>query len=365
MIKIKDITKYIESLAPLSTQESYDNSGLITGEMDTAAQGVLVSLDCTEAVVDEAIAKGCNLIVSHHPIVFKGLKKFNGSNYVERTVIKAIKNDIAIYACHTNLDNFQYGVNYEIGNRMGLKNLKILDPKSKILKKVGCFVPKDHLDRVRESMFESGAGHIGDYTECASVTDSEGSFKPQNEAKPFEGKIGERSLVKEARLEVLVDAHKVGAVIHSMIESHPYEEVAYEIYPILNKNQFIGSGMLGELDTPMSEKDFLTMLKKTFNATVVRHTDLLGKDIRKVAFCGGSGRFLLGKAKSMSADVFVTGDYKYHEFFDAEDQIVIADIGHFESEQFTSNRISELLMEKFPKFAVRLTEVNTNPINYF
>ena len=365
MIKIKDITKYIESLAPLSTQESYDNSGLITGEMDTVAQGVLVSLDCTEDIVDEAIANGCNLIVSHHPIVFKGLKKFNGNNYVERTVIKAIKNDIAIYACHTNLDNFQYGVNYEIGKRMGLTNLKILDPKSNILNKVVCFVPIDHLDKVRESMFESGAGQIGDYTECSSVADSEGSFKPQPDANPFDGKIGERSTVREARLEVLVDSHNVGAVVHSMIESHPYEEVAYEIYPILNKNQFIGSGMLGDLETPMSEKDFLTMLKKTFNSSVVRHTKLLGADIRKVAFCGGSGSFLLDKAKSVKADIYVTGDYKYHEFFDAENEIVIADIGHFESEQFTSNRISELLMEKFPKFAVRLTEVNTNPINYF
>ena len=364
-MKIKDVTAYLEGLAPLSTQESYDNCGLITGDKNSDVKGVLVSLDCTEAIIDEAIEKGCNLVVAHHPIVFKGLRKFNGANYVERTVIKALKNDVAIYAVHTNFDNYRFGVNAEIGKRMGLENLQILDPKANILNKVVVFVPNGHLDSVRDAMFAAGAGNIGDYSECGFTTTGEGTYMPMEGSDAFEGEVGKRSEVDEVKLEAVVDAHRLGAVLGAMHRTHPYEEVAHEVYTLSNKHNYIGSGMIGELPTEVDEMVFLQQLKDAFKAEGIRYTAPLNKSVKKVAFCGGSGSFLLNKAKAKGADVFVTGDFKYHEFFDAENEIMIADIGHFESEQFTSDRLCEILTKKFPTFAVRLTEVNTNPINYF
>lgn len=364
-MKLKEIIAYLEELAPPGSQESYDNAGLITGDPEMEVKQALVSLDCIEITIDDAIVKGCNLIIAHHPIVFRGMKKFSGNDYVSRTLRSAIKNDIAIYAMHTNLDNSRFGVNYEIGNRLGLKNLKVLAPKKDVLNKLVCYVPDEHLNEVREALFNAGAGSIGDYVECSFTTKGEGTYKPTEGTNPFEGKVGERSQVPETKLEVLVSIHKLSPVLNAMFTSHPYEEVAYEVYPLLNSNQYEGSGMIGELDEEMKETDFLHKLKETFNCEMIRHTQLLEKPIRRVAFCGGSGSFLLNKAISNKADIFVTGDFKYHEFFDADNSIVIADIGHFESEQFTSNLIADYLTKKFPKFAVHLTAVNTNPINYF
>ena len=364
-MKIKEITNYLEGLAPLSSQESYDNCGLIVGDANNEVNGALISLDCIESTVDEAIRLGVNLIVAHHPIVFKGLKKINGKNYIERTVLKAIKNDVAIYAIHTNLDNYNWGVNREIGERLNLKNLRILAPKKGVLTKLVCFVPTGDVDAVAEAMFAAGAGQIGNYSECSFKSEGTGSFKPMDGANPAEGKIGELSQESEFRLEVLVSNHLLGKVVSEMKAAHPYEEVAYEMYSILNENQTEGSGMIGELESPVDELEFLAFVKKAFGCGVIRHTSLRGKKIERVAFCGGAGSFLLNQAKRAGADIYITGDFKYHEFFDAEDQLVIADIGHFESEQFTSNRLAAILTKKFPKFAVHLTEVNTNPINYF
>lgn len=364
-MKIKEITHFLEQLAPIGSQESYDNSGLVVGDPNSDITDVLITLDCVEATVDEAIEKGCQLIIAHHPIVFKGLKKLNGKNYVERTVIKAIKNDIAIYAIHTNFDNYRFGVNFEIGNRLGLTNLKVLSPKYQVLQKVVVFVPTHHADKVRNAMFDAGAGRVGDYKEASFNIHGTGTYKPMEGANPFEGSVGERSEVDEVRIEVLTSKHSTNAVIHAMKSAHPYEEVAYEIYAVENENPYEGSGMIGELNTAMGEMEFLQKLKDSFGCGVVRHTKLLNQPIKKVAFCGGAGSFLLDKAKKLEADIFVTGDYKYHEFFDAEDQIIIADIGHFESEQFTSNRLADILNKNFTTFAVHLTEVNTNPINYF
>ncbi len=362
---VREITSYLESLAPLSLQESYDNCGLITGSPQDEVTGVLVSLDCTEEVVDEAVRLGLSMIVSHHPIVFRGLKKFNGKNYVERTVINAIRNNIAIYAIHTNFDNYLHGVNAEIGERLGLKDLRILAPKSEILSKLVCYVPHNYSERVLDEMFSAGAGKIGNYGECSFQMEGTGTFYPMEGANPAEGEVGKRSEVSEKRVEVLVDAHRGPQVIAAMKAAHPYEEVAYELYPLLNENQTVGSGMIGRLEESVSELDFLAFVKETFHCGSIRHTHLLGRPVETVAFCGGAGSFLLSQAKRQGADVFITGDFKYHEFFDAENQIVIADIGHFESEQFTSQRLAGLLTKKFPKFAVRLTEVVTNPINYF
>ena len=364
-MKLKEITSYLESLAPLSSQASYDNCGLIIGSFDMEVTGAIICLDSTEAIVEEAIQKGCNLIIAHHPIVFSGLKKLNGKNYIERTVIKAIENKIAIYAIHTNLDNYRFGVNYEIAKRLGLENLHILSPNENVLCKISVFVPSEYAQTVSEEMFKAGAGKIGNYEECSFEQTGIGSFKPLQNSTPFSGAIGQKTTVDEIKIEVISTTHVLSSVVHAMKSVHPYEEVAYDIVSIQNKHSFEGSGMVGYLKSEMDEKSFLALLKSTFNCGIIRHTSLLNKPIKTVAFCGGSGSFLLKNAKQIKADIFITGDYKYHDFFDSENQIVIADIGHFESEQFTTNLLADILKEKFPIFVFHLTGINTNPINYF
>ena len=364
-MKIQDITRYLESVAPLSYQESYDNAGLIVGDAQAEVTGVLLCLDSVEAVIDEALAKGCNLVIAHHPIVFGGLKKFNGRNYVERTVMKAIKNDVAIYAIHTNLDNVaRNGVNAKISERLGLLNTRILAPKKDLMRKLVVFCPTDHAEAVRNAMFGAGAGAIGDYDQCSFNLDGTGTFRASDDADPFVGKKGERHHEAEVRIEVVYNKDRERAVISAMSQAHPYEEVAHDIYALQNASPQIGSGMIGELKEPLSEEAFLTMLKKQLNTACVRHTATLGKPVKTVAVCGGAGSFLLGAAKGQRADVFVTADYKYHQFFDADGQIMIADVGHYESEQYTIELLAGILKEKFANFALHLTDINTNPINY-
>ena len=364
-MQIKEIINYLEQLAPLSSQETYDNSGLIVGDLETEVTNALISLDCTEEIVEEAIKKGCNLIISHHPIVFKGLKKFTGKNYVERTVISAIRNNVALYAIHTNLDNYRFGVNKKIGEILGIKKTSILSPTQESLVKLVVYCPVLHTEKVKNALFTSGAGHIGNYDECSFSIEGTGSFRGNEDAEPFVVKIGERHLEREEKIEVLVSKHLLQKAINSMITAHPYEEVAYDCHPLLNTNQYEGAGMIGELEEAMNAKEFLKELKSRFKCGIIRHTNLLEKPIKKVAWCGGAGSFLLDRAKAMGADIFITGDFKYHEFFDAENQLIIADIGHFESEQFTIELIDEYLRKKFATFAPCLTEINTNPVKYF
>ncbi|MCO5260896.1 MAG: Nif3-like dinuclear metal center hexameric protein [Crocinitomicaceae bacterium] len=361
---VKDITNYLESLAPLTSQESYDNSGLIVGDKNTPVTQALICLDSTEAIVDEAIATGCNLIIAHHPIVFKGLKSLTGKNYVERVVIKCIQNKIALYAIHTNLDNYRFGVNAEIGKRLGLTNLQILSGKENALFKLAVYVPNDNREELAKALFNAGAGNIGNYKECSFYTEGTGTFTPESNATPFIGKNEEATSVHESKLEVLVNLHNLSAVTNAMKEAHPYEEVAYDIIPLKNKNIYEGGGMIGELEKEMNSLDFLKLVKEKFNCGIIRHTNIVKSTIKRVAFCGGSGAFLLKDAISQKVDIYITGDFKYHEFFDAEDKIIIADIGHFESEQFTINLLSDILIKKFPNFALRLTNINTNPIKY-
>jgi dinuclear metal center YbgI/SA1388 family protein len=364
-MKIKEITSYLESLAPLSSQASYDNCGLIVGNLDNEVTSILICLDSTEEIIDEAIKLGSNLVIAHHPIVFSGLKKITGKTYIERTIIKAIENKIAIYAIHTNLDNYRFGVNYEIGKRLGIKNLKILSPSENVISKLSVFVPNDYSEQVAEALFEAGAGKIGNYSECSFEQSGIGSYKPEEYSNPFEGIKGEKSKVEEIKIEVIVSNHLLNNVLQSMKRVHPYEEIAYDIISLKNNNQFEGSGMYGTLDSEIDEKTFLSHVKSTFNCGIIRHTSLLNKPIKTVAFCGGSGSFLLKMAKQINADIFITGDYKYHDFFDAENEIVIADIGHFESEQYTTNLLADILKKKFHIFAIHITGVKTNPINYF
>lgn len=361
---LKDLTTYLEEIAPLAYQESYDNAGLIVGNPHQKIHQALISLDCTEAVVEEAIAKKCDLIISHHPIVFKGLKKFNGNNYVERVVIKAIQNNIAIYAIHTNLDSVLPGVNAKICEKIGLQNCSILAPKSGLLKKLVFFVPLAKADEVKTAIFNAGAGEIGNYSECSFNVDGIGTFKGNEDSNPFLGEKNQLHQEKETRVEVIFPALAERKIVAALLEAHPYEEVAYDIYPLDNDYQNVGAGMIGELETPLNGEDFLRQLKKNMDLQVIRHTEILPHQIKKVAVCGGSGSFLLNKAIQAKADVFITADFKYHEFFDADGKILIADIGHFESEQFTQELLLEIITKKFPNFAVRLTESNTNPIKY-
>jgi dinuclear metal center YbgI/SA1388 family protein len=362
---IREITSYLESLSPLSTQESYDNCGLLVGYYNTEIDRVLISLDCTEDIVDEAIEKKCQLIISHHPIIFKGLKKLNGGDYVQRTVLKAIKNNVAIYAIHTNLDNYRFGVNYEISQRIGLKNTRILLPKEHALSKLAVYIPIKFAEKVSDAMFAAGAGRIGNYSECHFNTIGTGTYKPNEDSNPFEGKTGIRSEVDEVKAEFLVENSRVTQIIAAMLDSHPYEEVAYDIISLKNKNDFEGSGMIGELENEISEEQFLDLVKKVFNCPAIKYTKKLGKPIKKVAVCGGSGSFLIQQAISRNADVYITSDIKYHEFFDADNRIFLIDIGHYESEQFTKDLIADILKKKFSTFAIHLTERNTNPINYW
>jgi dinuclear metal center YbgI/SA1388 family protein len=364
-MRIYDVISFLESKFPLSSQAGFDNCGVQVGDINQPLKGALISLDCTEDVLDEAIDTGANLIISHHPIIFKSFKSLTGKNSIERILIRAIENKIVIYGIHTNLDHHLSGVNAEIAKRIGVVNSRILLPSEYPLYKIAVFVPEQHKDIVLESMFMSGAGAIGEYSECSFSSSGNGTYLPGEFANPFIGENGTRENVAELKIEVIVSKHKKTAVIESMLKAHPYEEVAYDIIKLDNSNYSEGTGMIGELDHPMDELTFLAKLKQTFHCSVVRHTELLGKPIKKVAFCGGSGSFLLKNAINQKADIYITGDFKYHEFFDAEKKILIADIGHYESEQFTSELIYGILTEKFVNFAIRVTKVNTNPINYF
>lgn len=363
-MQIKDITSYLERIAPLPYQESYDNSGLIVGDKNAAVKKVLLSLDCTEAVVEEAIREKCQLIIAHHPIVFSGLKKLNGKNYVERTVIKAIKHDIAIYAIHTNYDNVEVGVNAMICEKLGLTDCRILAPKKGLLKKLYTFVPHEHYETVIGALFAAGAGHIGHYSEASFSVGGVGTFKGDHTTHPAVGKKGVREHVEEAKIEVIFPGHIQAQVVQALLEAHPYEEVAYDVVALENELQTVGSGMVGRLAKPMDELAFLKKVKKQLGAGVVKHTALLGRQVETVAVCGGSGRFLLPNAISSKADVYITSDIKYHEFFDADGQILLADVGHYESEQFTPALLYRHLSEKFSTFAFLLSKAETNPVKY-
>lgn len=363
-MKINDIISFLESQAHPSLQEQYDNAGLITGNAAWECTGIICSLDATEEVVKEAIEKKCNLIVAHHPIIFGGLKKINGKNYVEKTVITAIKNDIAVYAVHTNLDNVLHGVSGKMAAMLGLQNVSVLALKDSTLKKLFTFAPVDKAEQVRNAIFTAGGGHIGNYSECSFNAEGIGTFKGGEGTNPYVGEAGKLHQEKEIKIEVIIPAYLESRVVAAMKAAHPYEEVAYEVVSLSNTHQGIGSGVIGELPAVLDETQFLTRLKEVFGVPVIRHTALSGKPVKKIALCGGAGSFLISKALAAGADAYITGDLKYHEFFDANSRILLADIGHYESEQFTINLLQEILEQKFPTFAVLKTAVKTNPVHY-
>lgn len=361
---IQEIIDRLEAVAPRAYQESYDNSGLITGRADAACTGALICLDSTEAVVDEAIAMGCNLIIAHHPIVFSGLKSLTGRNYVERTLIKAIRHDIALYACHTNLDNVPLGVNRKIADKLGLQDARILSPKKGWLRKLYTYVPETHAGQVLDALFAAGAGHIGRYDECSFRFPGTGTFRAGEGTDPYVGKKGERHAEAEQKIEVIYPADREARILKAMKDAHPYEEVAYDIVALENTHQDLGAGMVGDLEEAVPVMDFLRSLKETMRTDCVRHTRPVKDQVRRIAVCGGAGSFLLPDAINAGADVFITGDFKYHQFFDADGRIVIADIGHYESEQFTPELICSILSQEIGNFALHLSKVVTNPINY-
>ena len=362
---IKVLTQILEKIAPPQYQEVYDNAGLIVGNPATEITGVLVCLDSTEAVILEAIERGCNVVVAHHPIVFKGLKKLNGKNYVERTVLLAIKNDIAIYAIHTNLDNMLHnGVNTKIAEKLGLTNLKILAPKRQILTKLTTFVPIADSQKVLDALYAAGAGNIGHYENCSFKTEGIGSFKPVGAANPHIGTLDKVEEVAEHRLEVIFPSHLERVILNALRAAHPYEAIAFYVQSLENAHQEVGAGIVGELLEPMTEMGFLEFLKTTMQAGVVRFTAPLSKNVKRVAICGGAGSFLLPQAIGSGADVFVTADFKYHEFFDADGRILIADIGHFESEQYTIELLIDVLRKEKPDLEIFSISILTNPVNY-
>lgn len=364
-MKIADVISFLETIAPPAYQEQYDNTGLITGQEHWECSGMICSLDATEEVINEAIAKKCNLIVTHHPIIFHGLKKINGKNYVEKAVIRAIKNNVAIYAIHTNLDNVIRGVNGRMAKMLGLQNISILQQKENTLKKLFTFVPVDQADQVRNAIFLSGGGHIGNYSECSFNVKGTGTFKGEEGTNPYVGKAGEQHREEEIKIEVIFPGYLENSIVAAMKSAHPYEEVAYDVVDLSNRQPAIGSGVLGELEKETDEAVFLTHVKKVFKLQVIRHTAFLGRAVKKLALCGGAGSFLIPAALASGADMYITSDVRYHEFFDANGHMVIADIGHYESEQFTIDLLAELLEQKFPNFAVLKTRVNTNPLSYY
>ena len=363
-MKVKDFTNYLEQLAPLTLQEEYDNSGLIIGDFNMEVKGVLITLDCNDKVLDEAINNKCNLLIAHHPIIFKGLKKINNDSLTDKLVIKAIKNNIAIYSIHTNLDNIINGVNSEIAKRLKLKNCRVLSSKNECLRQLVFYCPKENTTDLTEKLCSVGAGAIGNYSNCSFKSSGVGTFKPLENSNPYKGMKGKLYSSEEDKVELVFLKDKKNKILQTLKENHPYEEIAYQIYILDNKIQSIGSGLVGELDEPVDSILFLKQLKKIMNLDLVRHTHLSMEKIKKIALCGGSGSFLIDEAIYSNADIFITSDIKYHQFFDIDNKIILADIGHYESEQFTKNLVYDYLTKKFTKFAILLSKVNTNPINY-
>jgi len=362
---IKEVASILEEFAPLLYQESYDNSGLTIGNSNNNISSVLLTVDVTEEVIDEAINKKANLIIAHHPIIFKGIKSITGKNYVERIVAKAIKNDIAVYAAHTNMDGVWGGVNTKLGEKLGLLNIKILSPKKGELRKLVTFVPDEHSNRVRKAIFDAGAGNIGSYDQCSFNLHGNGSFRASENSNPYKGEKGKLHFEKEIRIETIFPKYLERSIINALLSTHPYEEVAYDIYPLDNEFIKAGMGAIGELPENEEEEVFLADLKKMFNLKCIRHSSLLGKKVKRIAVCGGTGSFLLKNAISSGADAFLTADIKYHEYFDADKKILLVDIGHYESEQVIKDIFYELLTKKNLNFAVHFSGIISNPVNYY
>ena len=364
-MKLKELCSYLDTAVPLSFQEDYDNCGLQVGSPEAEISSILVTIDVTEEVLAEAVQHKCDVILSHHPLIFRGIKSLTGRSYVERIIHSAIKNDVAIYSSHTNLDIFRDGVSRKMAEKLGLENITVLSPSENTLLKLVTYVPESHFEKVRNKIFEAGAGEIGNYDKCGFSVPGTGSFRANDKANPFVGERGKLHFENEIRFETILFSNLRDKVTRALLEAHPYEEVAYDFYALENKNADIGLGCVGKLADPVPEKEFLKIVSSVFDAKGLRYSKLTGKSVRKVAACGGSGVSLLNHAISSGADVFLTADIKYHDFFNPENRILLIDAGHYETEKFSTEILKDLIIKKFPKFAVRFSETITNPINYF
>ncbi|MFW5944686.1 MAG: Nif3-like dinuclear metal center hexameric protein [Bacteroidota bacterium] len=364
-MQIKELVNYLNTAIPNGLQEEYDNSGLLVDSTNNELSGVLVTVDVTEEVIDEAVDKGANFILAHHPLIFSGLKSLTGKDHVERCVIKALKNDVAIYAAHPSLDTLKGGFNFMMADMLRLQDKKILRPKQDQLIKMVFFVPHDHTDQVRKAVFDAGAGIIGNYDQCSYNLKGQGTFRPGEASDPWSGTKGEIHFEEETRVATFFPSYKMAGVVEALHQAHPYEKVVYDLYPLKNTDNDWGAGVIGNIGEKMPEKEFLDMVKQQLDTECIRHTKLLYSFVSRVAIAGGSGSFLLNDAISEKADVFISADFKYHDFFEADEKILIADIGHYESEQMSKAYFYELLTKKFHNFATHLSEVNTNPINYY
>lgn len=363
-MKIKAILDILEQMAPLAYAEDFDNVGLLTGNADDTATGVLVCHDALESVIDEAIAKNCNLVVCFHPILFSGIKKLTGKTYVERALLKAIKNDIALYAVHTALDNHKQGVNKIFCDALGIINTKVLVPKENFIYKLVTYTTPENAEKLRNALFKAGAGNIGNYENCSYSSQGTGTYKGTDESNPVIGERGEFIESDEIKIEVTFEKDLKNRVLKALFNNHIYEEVAYELYQLQNQHQNIGLGMTGELETAIDEKEFLLHVKDKMQAGGIRHSEFTNKQIKKVAVLGGSGSFAIKNAIAAGADAYITADLKYHNFYEAENKILLADIGHFESERYTKNYIADYITKRVEGVPVLITLVNTNPVKY-
>lgn len=364
LAKIKEIADALEMFAPLPLQEGYDNAGLQVGVTEAEVKRALLCLDVTEEVVDEAITSECNLIISHHPLIFRPIKKITGRSYVERCILKAIRHDIAIYSAHTNLDNAAGGVNFKIAEKLGLKNVKILSPKENMLLKLIVYVPTAKADEVRNALFSAGCGSIGGYDSCSYNLLGEGTFRAGEGCNPFCGEVGELHRESEIRIETILPSYIKSRVIKAMLAVHPYEEPAYDVYPLQNVWSTMGTGVIAETEIPLDEEEFLLKIKEIFGAGRIMHTALRGKKIKKVALCGGAGSSFAGDAAEAGADIYITGEGHYHDMFNYNNEMMMAVIGHYESEQFTTEIFKEILSQRFPELTLKITETKTNPVYY-
>jgi len=363
-MRLKELCSYLDSKIPLAFQESYDNSGLQIGLPEMEITSAMITLDVTEEIIEEALSKKCDIIISHHPLIFNSIKSISGKTYTEKILHKAIKHDIAIYSAHTNLDIYNCSVSRKMAEKLTLEKVRVLSPIKNRMLKLITYIPESHLENVREALFEAGAGVVGNYDHCGFISSGTGSFRGGENSNPYAGKKGKIHFEKEIRFETILFSHLKDKVIRKLLDAHPYEEVAYDIYALENENINIGLGCIGEFKDKIVEEDFLNLISKVFDAKGVRYSNITGRQIKKVALCGGSGASLISKAIFSGADAFISADIKYHNFFDADDRILIVDIGHFESEKFSTEILYDLIIKKFPKFAVRFSETNTNPINY-
>ncbi|MBP5687674.1 MAG: Nif3-like dinuclear metal center hexameric protein [Muribaculaceae bacterium] len=362
-MKVKEITDAIEAVAPLYLQESWDNSGMQVGDQDSEVTGVVLCTDVREEIVDEAIERGANMIISHHPLLFRGLKKIVGRSYQERIVAKAIKNDITIYCAHTNMDSAVGGVNFKMAEKLGMTGVRVLDPQQGTQRKIVVFVPTEAVAMVEKAMCDAGAGRLGNYDNCTYSMNGEGHYRALDGAEPWAGKVGEKHSEPEVRLEVLVHKALCGRVVAAMIKAHPYEEPAFDIIALENGDKYAGLGVIGDVE-PQDARGFLEKVKNAFEVEAVRYSGNLDRQVRRVAMCGGAGADFIGLAMSQGADVYITGDMKYHEFQGNEERIILADIGHYESEHYTKEIFYDIISKKNPNFAVDFAKSEKNQVKY-